>query len=336
MLMMCPPPWRIMAGRTARQQRNAARAFTPMTRSNLFGGVSRMPAQCRAPALLIRMSICPNRSMALATMPSIWPASRTSTCTGRALAPTASTSAATLKIEPGSFSVDSVLFAAMTTSQPSLASPRAMARPIPRLAPVTMATRPLSDGMMLLPAVGGTRWAPPGFSPEGAAANSQGWSAEPLEFDVPIRSSPEGAAGAEWIAPLGLHEQCALSSRGSASLHPWLLTAAPSGLNPGSPKPAAHYSRGRAAVHDEHLPGHERGLVGRQVECHVADLVGLADAGHRLFGFESGAVAFVLPEVLAEIGLDQAGGDGVHADAVRSKLARPGPRHHDQAGLREA
>src|SRR5438067_6556893 len=151
MLMMCPPPWRIMAGRTARQQRNAARAFTPMTRSNRFGGVSRMPAQCRAPALLTNRSIRPNRSSALAAMPSIWSASRTSTGTGRARTPSASTSAATVKTEPGSFSVDSVLFAAITTSHPSRASPMAMARPMPRLAPVTTATRPLSDGMIPRP-----------------------------------------------------------------------------------------------------------------------------------------------------------------------------------------
>src|SRR5438105_4161783 len=49
-------------------------------------------------------------------------------------------------MEPGRRSVDSVLLAAMTTAQPCPASPRAMARPIPRLAPVMIATLSLSMG----------------------------------------------------------------------------------------------------------------------------------------------------------------------------------------------
>src|SRR5262249_13645342 len=161
-----------------------------------FGGVSRMPAQRKAPALLTNRSIRPNRSRALAAMPSIWSASRTSVGTGRARAPSASTSGATVEMEPGSVAVHSGLFAALPTSHPSAASPRAMARPMPRLAPVTTATRPLNDGII--------------------------------------------------------------------------------------PRPL----RCRAAVRHDPLAGHERGTVGRQVGCGVADLAGLADAADRLGRFD--------------------------------------------------
>src|SRR5690349_16002466 len=53
-------------------------------------------------------------------------------------------------MDPGSRSVEVVLLAAMTTAQPSRASPRARARPLPRLAPVTTATRPCRVSTLLL------------------------------------------------------------------------------------------------------------------------------------------------------------------------------------------
>src|SRR5437588_304158 len=50
-------------------------------------------------------------------------------------------------MEPGSFSVDSLLLAARTIWQPFCAHPRASARPIPRLAPRMMATLSASEDM---------------------------------------------------------------------------------------------------------------------------------------------------------------------------------------------
>ena len=63
-------------------------------------------------------------------------------------APMSSTSAATEKMEPGSFSLDSVLFPTTTTLHPAFARPSAIARPIPRVEPVTMATLPRNAGTM--------------------------------------------------------------------------------------------------------------------------------------------------------------------------------------------
>src|SRR5262245_44517100 len=68
----------------------------------------------------------------------------------------------------------------------------------------------------------------------------------------------------------------------------------------------------------------------------MANFVGLSDAGDRLVGFNLSAALFVLPKILTEVGLDQAGGDGVDANAVLAKFASPTASHHDQARLREA
>ena len=62
--------------------------------------------------------------------------SRTSTTMGRALPPAFSISSAAVKIVPGSFLCGSAVLAATTILAPSLAARSAMARPIPRLAPV--------------------------------------------------------------------------------------------------------------------------------------------------------------------------------------------------------
>ena len=104
-----------------------------MTRSNRFGGVSRMPAQCRAPALLTRQVDPPEALQRLGRhVLDLLGVPNVDLHREGLGPPRASTSAATVKMEPGSFSVDSVLFAATTTLHPAFARPRAMARPIPR------------------------------------------------------------------------------------------------------------------------------------------------------------------------------------------------------------
>src|SRR5262245_3914789 len=92
----------------------------------------------------------------------------------------------------------------------------------------------------------------------------------------------------------------------------------------------------RPAVNDNHLAGHERSFIRSQVQGRIADFLRLADAPDRLTGFNAGPVLLVLPEILTEVGLDEAWSDGVDADIVRPKLTRPAPRHHDQARLGEA
>ena len=89
----------------------------------------------------------PNRVLVFEANVSTWSASRTSTCSGSACPPAASTSAATVWMEPGSFSVGATLLAATTTEHPARANPSASARPMPRLAPVTIATRPCNEDM---------------------------------------------------------------------------------------------------------------------------------------------------------------------------------------------
>src|SRR5439155_13677712 len=95
-------------------------------------------------------------------------------------------------------------------------------------------------------------------------------------------------------------------------------------------------SRRRAAVDDEHLARHERRFVRRQVQRGVRDLFRLADARDRLRRLQPGHVLLVLPEVAAEVGLDQPRRQGVDADAVRAELARPRARQHQEARLGEA
>ena len=52
----------------------------------------------------------------------------------------------------------------------------------------------------------------------------------------------------------------------------------------------------------------------------MPDLVGLTDAGDWLAGLNLMAAVFVLPEILAEVGLNQPRRDGVDANAVRRLL----------------
>src|SRR5580765_1012752 len=83
------------------------------------------------------------------------------------------------------------------------------------------------------------------------------------------------------------------------------------------------------AVDYKNLPGHERGLVRCQVQGQKANLVGLADAPDRLGSFDVPAMLLVLPEKLAEVGLNQARGDGVDAHTLRTELLGVAAGHHD-------
>ena len=72
-------------------------------------------------------------------------------CTGSALPPAASISSAALKIVPGSFGFASAVFAAMTMLAPSAAARLAIARPMPRDAPVMKRVLPFRSFMRVSP-----------------------------------------------------------------------------------------------------------------------------------------------------------------------------------------
>src|SRR3984885_8023234 len=97
------------------------------------------------PVLLTSMSRLPNASMVLATA-SAW-CSASSHLPGTAMAPSGPPSSATAA------SSASALRAVTHTRAPCRTSSAAIPRPMPRLAPVTMATRSFSDSMCLSPAV---------------------------------------------------------------------------------------------------------------------------------------------------------------------------------------
>ncbi len=144
---MCGLAARRRWGMAAWEQANVARALTPHIRSKRFIGVARVPVRLMALALLTRTSRPPKCATASATALATRASSRTSTTSGRALPPAASTSAAAVWMVPGSFGWGSAVFAAMTTLAPSAAARRAMALPMPRLAPVMNRVLPLRSAM---------------------------------------------------------------------------------------------------------------------------------------------------------------------------------------------
>jgi hypothetical protein len=66
------------------------------------------------------------------------------------------------------------------------------------------------------------------------------------------------------------------------------------------------------------------------------DVGRLAEALNRLPRKHGVSLRFILPVVLTQRRLNQAGGNGVHADAFCSQFQRIGLRHHDERGLRHA
>src|SRR5690606_28352175 len=105
-------------------------------RSKRLMGVSRVPRNQIALALLTRMSRPPKRSTVAATAACTCASSRMSQRIARAWPPAACTASAAVWIVPGSFGLGTADLAAMATLAPSRAARRAMARPMPREAPV--------------------------------------------------------------------------------------------------------------------------------------------------------------------------------------------------------
>src|SRR6478736_2259708 len=134
-------------GRQTWAHRNVPRTLTCCIRSKRFIGVSSAPRSQIALALLTRMSMPPKRSTACATAACTCSSSRMSQAIASAWPPAASTSAAAVWMVPGSFGFGTADFAAMTTLAPSRPARRAIARPMPREAPVMNRVLPWREAM---------------------------------------------------------------------------------------------------------------------------------------------------------------------------------------------
>ena len=122
-----------------------ARRFTSITRSQRFMARSMSPAKVMA-ALFTSTSSRPKCAMVRSTIASTSAGLERSVGTARPRRPRASTSRAVASMVPGSLSgLESVARAAHATSAPASASASAIARPTPRLAPVTRAAAPCSS-----------------------------------------------------------------------------------------------------------------------------------------------------------------------------------------------
>ncbi len=148
---MTPPPAAIMCGVTARVQRKTPLRFTPMTASHCSSVIVAWTAPSlyltswasrTIPALFTRTSTRPHFAITSATAPATDAASATFTFAANASA------------APAAFSSSTRALASATsqaaTFAPSLANLRAVARPIPAAAPVTMTARPASPDSMLM------------------------------------------------------------------------------------------------------------------------------------------------------------------------------------------
>src|SRR5207249_5026382 len=141
MFTMTPHLRSTMPGSTWRIILNAPKTWTRKMASQSSGSISTMGRSPKIPALFTRMSTRPNRSVAERTMPRH--VSKSPTSPGatwmRLGGPKASATARSA----------SVFFRALrTTFEPASASMEAVARPIPRDEPVTMATEPrISTGL---------------------------------------------------------------------------------------------------------------------------------------------------------------------------------------------
>src|SRR5207249_9159038 len=133
-LMILPARCRIITRPTACEKRNTPVRFVATIASHSDRGRSSSGERIRYPALLTRISMRPNALRVCATAPSTCRASPTSHATASARRPSART-------RPATGSSASLRRLHTTTSAPTRASSTAIARPIPWLAPVTIATR---------------------------------------------------------------------------------------------------------------------------------------------------------------------------------------------------
>src|SRR5581483_5308323 len=145
-LMMLPPPFAAMCGTTSFASRNRLRTLVLIESSHISTVVSSNAPRVGAIALFTSTSTRPYSRIAASTNPSRSRSTPTSHRTGSARPPDAVIAAAVAATLPGSPSgCSSNVRAAHTTDAPRSASPTASALPIPRDAPVTIATLPSSS-----------------------------------------------------------------------------------------------------------------------------------------------------------------------------------------------
>src|SRR5208282_5308954 len=143
-LRITPEPWRIMWGTTAREQRKTPLRLTEMTESKASSVI--LPAtapsfhltNCASrvmPALLMSTSTAPHRPTTSATADSTSASLHTLILRKSASSPSEDS-------WRSNSSCPASLTSHAATRQPSLANRRAVARPIPAAAPVTMTTLP--------------------------------------------------------------------------------------------------------------------------------------------------------------------------------------------------
>ena len=152
MLTIAPDPRGIMSARTARASTIGACTLIANERSHWSTGNSATGANHVHAALLTRMSIGPNAARASSTTRAHASRSRRSATSGTASPPSAWMAATVACNEPATRLSPSLrVRATHATRAPSAARPRAIASPMPRLAPVTIATLPCSRSVMTGP-----------------------------------------------------------------------------------------------------------------------------------------------------------------------------------------
>jgi len=136
-----PPPWRFMCGIASRARRIAANSLSSKSACHIASVAAANSPVAEVPALLTRMSSRPKAASVSATTRSQSAALLTSACTGATRPPAARISAAVC-------SSRSRPRAAIATAAPSCASSTAVARPMPCVPPVTIATFPFRPRSM--------------------------------------------------------------------------------------------------------------------------------------------------------------------------------------------
>jgi hypothetical protein len=134
---MSPRPASIMCGTAARIGQTVPATLVSSIVASASSVWSRMPPYMPIPALAIRLSIRPNRDIAVSTSRRQSSGDRTSIATATARSGNSASMA----------SSRSRRRAPMTTRAPASSSSRAVARPMPELAPVTTATVPVRSSM---------------------------------------------------------------------------------------------------------------------------------------------------------------------------------------------
>ena len=122
-------------------------------------------------------------------------------------------------------------------------------------------------------------------------------------------SSPGG------VVRLALHAETFIRTGIRSVNRPWLLRAEP-------------------AVHQDVVAGHERGLVGADVQRERGDLVGLAPAAHRGLFHQGLVLRGIGAQRGRQVGRDEAGADGDARDLVVDEFQRERLREAGDGVLR--